>query len=158
MDDIDLKVLKVRGLPWSATKEDIINFFEGKSCVCRLLLFHHHLSGIGCEIKGGEDGIVTTLSKEGRPSGEAYIEMETQYDHDKGLTYDRKNMGTRYIEVFEVPRDEMMQHVVRKKILQEHTNGTDGGNDAGFIRLRGLPFECKKIDILRFLVGMWTSF
>lgn len=39
-----------------------------------------------------------TLTKEGRPSGEAYIELETQEDLDKAVAMDRKHMGKRYVE------------------------------------------------------------
>ena len=39
--------------------------------------------------------------REGRPSGEAFIELESKDDVQKALEYDRKCMGKRYIEVFE---------------------------------------------------------
>ena len=39
-----------------------------------------------------------TLSREGRPSGEAYIEMETMEDVDLACKRDRDYMGHRYIE------------------------------------------------------------
>ena len=38
------------------------------------------------------------LTREGRPSGEAYIEMATEEDVEKALKKDRQNMGKRYVE------------------------------------------------------------
>ena len=39
-----------------------------------------------------------TMSREGRPSGEAYVEMETDEDIEKACKKDRDHMGRRYIE------------------------------------------------------------
>lgn len=39
-----------------------------------------------------------TMSREGRPSGEAYIEMDTEEDLELALKKDREHMGHRYIE------------------------------------------------------------
>lgn len=39
-----------------------------------------------------------TYSKEGRPSGEAFIELKTSEDFKNALAKDRKYMGHRYIE------------------------------------------------------------
>ena len=41
------------------------------------------------------------LFREGRPSGEAFVEMESDEDVANALKKDKKNMGKRYIEVFE---------------------------------------------------------
>jgi hypothetical protein len=51
-----------------------------------------------CNIKNGKLGIQMTMSREGRPSGEAYIEMESDEDIDKALKKDKEHMGHRYIE------------------------------------------------------------
>ena len=40
-------------------------------------------------------------SREGRPSGEAFIEMESEDDVKNALKKDKERMGKRYIEVFE---------------------------------------------------------
>ena len=38
------------------------------------------------------------MSREGRPSGEAYVEFETEDDTKKGLEKDYERLGSRYIE------------------------------------------------------------
>ncbi len=73
-------VVRVRGLPWSATTDEILAFFDDSS------------------IKDGVDGIHMTMTREGRPSGEAYIEMEGADDVEKALKKDRQHMGKRYVE------------------------------------------------------------
>lgn len=73
-------VIKVRGLPWSTTVDEIIKFFGD------------------CNISHGKAGVHMTMSREGRPSGEAYIEMESEEDIDKACKRDRDHMGHRYIE------------------------------------------------------------
>ena len=79
-DGEDGFVIRVRGLPWSATTEEIASFFGE------------------CEIKGGQEGIHMTMTREGRPSGEAYIEMESDEDCEKAVKKDRQHMGKRYVE------------------------------------------------------------
>lgn len=44
------------------------------------------------------NGVCFTYSKEGRPSGEAFIELKTAEDFKNALAKDRKYMGHRYIE------------------------------------------------------------
>lgn len=70
----------MRGLPWSTTVDEIIDFFSG------------------CAISHGRDGVFIVMTKEGRPSGEAFIELETEDDLEKALKRDRQYVGTRYIE------------------------------------------------------------
>lgn len=51
-----------------------------------------------CDIVGKVSGVCFTYSKEGRPSGEAFIELKTAEDFKNALAKDRKYMGHRYIE------------------------------------------------------------
>lgn len=128
-EDEDL-ILKIRGLPWSTTVEEIIDFFSG------------------CNIRHGKEGVFIGMTKEGRPSGEAFIELETPEDVTKGLKKDRNYVGNRYIEVFRCKRSEM-EWVVRKS-----GQCMDSTLDDGCVRLRGLPFDCSKEEIAHFFAGL----
>jgi heterogeneous nuclear ribonucleoprotein F/H len=63
--DEESYVVKLRGLPWSTMANKILKFFSD------------------CNIKNGKLGIHMTMSREGWPSGKAYVEMETDEDIEK---------------------------------------------------------------------------
>ena len=44
------------------------------------------------------DSVHLTVTREGRPSGEAYIELDTEEDLEEALKKDRESMGKRYVE------------------------------------------------------------
>ncbi|XP_026149053.1 heterogeneous nuclear ribonucleoprotein H3 isoform X2 [Mastacembelus armatus] len=123
-------VVRIRGLPWSCTQEEVASFFSD------------------CDIVGKVNGVCFTYSKEGRPSGEAFIELKTAEDFKNALSKDRKYMGHRYIEVFKSNRSEM-DWVLKR-------NGpADYDNCSGcMLRLRGLPFGCSKEEIVQFFSGL----
>ncbi len=66
---------------------------QKKSCSCDF-----PFSLTDCDIVGKVNGVCFTLSKEGRPSGEAFVELKTSDAFKKALAKDRKYMGHRYIE------------------------------------------------------------
>lgn len=78
--------LRMRGLPFSANKEDIYRFFEEYNPVA--------------------DSIVLTYRSDGRATGEAYVGFETPDDSKRAMDLHRKSMGSRYIELFLSNRDE----------------------------------------------------
>ncbi|XP_042238449.1 heterogeneous nuclear ribonucleoprotein H2-like isoform X2 [Homarus americanus] len=123
-------VVRVRGLPWSATVEDVVKFFDGVN------------------IKNGRDGVHLTLSREGRPSGEAYVEVSSEEDVTLAEKKHNQHMGRRYIEVFKAKKSEM-EWVVKRAGF-----GASGGEDDGCVRLRGLPFGCSKEEIAQFFSGL----
>src|SRR4051794_13265935 len=96
-----------------------------------------------------------TLSREGRPSGEAYVELETPEDFKKALELHKKNMGTRYIEVFTSKRAEMEWMLGSQGRRGSFNPGVDEGIDDefGYVRLRGLPFGSKAEDVDQFFTG-----
>ena len=79
---INDNVVRLRGLPYDATKEDVANFF-------------------GDEFDIVEDGILLPLAKDGRSSGQAYVQFTNDEDAKKALEKNRQHMGHRYVEVFE---------------------------------------------------------
>ncbi|XP_052185262.1 uncharacterized protein LOC127796896 [Diospyros lotus] len=74
------RVLRMRGLPFSAGKDDIIEFFK--------------------DFELGEDSIHLTFNSEGRPTGEAFVEFECAEDSKAAMGKDRMTLGSRYIELF----------------------------------------------------------
>eukprot|EP01060_Flectonema_neradi_P001207 TRINITY_DN10712_c0_g1_i1.p1 TRINITY_DN10712_c0_g1~~TRINITY_DN10712_c0_g1_i1.p1 ORF type:complete len:306 (+),score=49.46 TRINITY_DN10712_c0_g1_i1:48-965(+) len=80
-------VIRLRGLPYSATEQDIANFLVGTS-IC-------------------QQGIHLVFNHQNRPSGEAYVELQSTADVDEAMRRDRKRLGERYIEVFRSSFDEM---------------------------------------------------
>ncbi|KAI4494974.1 heterogeneous nuclear ribonucleoprotein H [Polistes fuscatus] len=123
-------VVKIRGLPWSTTVDEIMKFFGD------------------CSITNGKEGVHMTMSREGRPSGEAYVEMDTPEDIEKACKRDRDHMGHRYIEVFKAKRGEM-EWVIKRSGLN-----LENAMDDGCVRLRGLPFGCSKEEIAQFFSGL----
>uniref|UniRef100_F6RXS2 Heterogeneous nuclear ribonucleoprotein H3 n=1 Tax=Xenopus tropicalis TaxID=8364 RepID=F6RXS2_XENTR len=123
-------IVRVRGLPWSCTKEEVLEFFSE------------------CSIIEGVSGIHFTTSKEGRPSGEAFIILDTEEDLKKALEKDRKYMGHRYIEVFKSNNTEM------EWVLKHNSTGDVDTASDGTVRLRGLPFGCSKEEIVQFFSGL----
>lgn len=123
-------VVKLRGLPWSCSAEDVQTFLSG------------------CVTHDGAAGIHFVYTREGRQSGEAFVELESEDDMKLALKKDRESMGHRYIEVFRSRRTEMDWVLKRSG-----PNSADAAKD-GFVRLRGLPFGCTKEEIVQFFSGL----
>jgi len=130
-------VVRCRGLPWSTTVDEIVNFFSDVS------------------FKDEKESVHLTLTREGRPSGEAYIELETEEDMNKALEKDKAHMGKRYIEVFKSKFSEMDWVVKRSGNSEKGGDGEKGQLfEDNVVRLRGLPFDSTKNDIEKFFDGM----
>ncbi|CAF0849421.1 unnamed protein product [Brachionus calyciflorus] len=138
-----MNVIKLRGLPWSCTNEDIIKF----------------LDGINVTSKPSNDpnsdektpSIYLTMNAEGRPSGEAFIELVSDQDLDLALKKNNAMIGQRYIEVFKSNQEQLNKHI------EESTSNTDNWSDP-VVRLRGLPYGCTQDDIVNFFNGLKIAF
>ncbi|XP_068422630.1 G-rich sequence factor 1 [Clinocottus analis] len=119
----EVYIMHVKGLPWSCTAHELLEFFSE------------------CTIRDGAKGIHLMVDHLGRPSGQAFIEMEHEEDVGKALEKDRQYLGPRYVEVCEVTNSDA------EALLQ-----TPGHSDV--VRLRGLPFSCTEEDIFQFFLGL----
>ena len=71
--------VRMRGLPFRATVDDVLRFFTG---------FHVMPAGI---VLGQRDG---------RPSGEAWVTFASPNEAQRALSMNHKNIGSRYVELF----------------------------------------------------------
>lgn len=85
--------LRMRGLPFSAAKEDIFHFFEGYNPI--------------------QESIVLTYRNDGRATGEAYVGFATPDDSRRAMDLHRRSMGSRYIELFISNKDEQGRALAR---------------------------------------------
>lgn len=86
-------ILRMRGLPYSATKKDIMEFFEG-----------YQLS---------ENNVHIVFNRGGRPSGDAYVEFANADDSKSAMKKDKGILGSRYIELFPSNVEEMRDETSR---------------------------------------------
>ena len=81
-------VVKMRGLPYKVTRNDILDFFSGLSVPL--------------------NGVHLMFNEREQPTGEAYVEFAGPDDRERAMSKDRQHIGGRYVELFRVSRGEMI--------------------------------------------------
>ncbi|CAI9761626.1 unnamed protein product [Fraxinus pennsylvanica] len=123
-------VLQLRGLPYTASKEDIMVFFK--------------------DFVLSESKIHMIANSEGRPTGEAFVEFASAEDSKAAMSKDRMTLKYRYIELFPSSQEELEETASSGRLLTKSFEGKDMGEPTTVVRMRGLPFSAGKSDI-RFL-------
>lgn len=85
--------LRMRGLPFTAAKDDIYKFFYGYNPI--------------------QESIVLTYRNDGRATGESYIGFATSEDAERAMALHRRSMGNRYIELFISNKEEQGRALAR---------------------------------------------
>ncbi|XP_013999025.1 G-rich sequence factor 1 isoform X3 [Salmo salar] len=98
-----------------------------------------------CRVRDGVKGIHLTVNRDGKPNGQAFIELEHEDDVGKALEKHRQYLGPRYIEVFEVTNSDA--ETILKKSVQLPARD-------GVVRIRGLPYSCTETDVMLFFSGL----
>ncbi|XP_077254180.1 uncharacterized protein LOC143893103 [Tasmannia lanceolata] len=86
-------VLRLRGLPFSAGKDDVLDFFN--------------------DFELSEDSVHIVINSDGRPVGEAFVEFSSAEDSKAAMVKDRMMLGSRYIELFPSSIEELDEAVSR---------------------------------------------
>eukprot|EP00252_Welwitschia_mirabilis_P013501 TRINITY_DN2969_c0_g1_i1.p1 TRINITY_DN2969_c0_g1~~TRINITY_DN2969_c0_g1_i1.p1 ORF type:complete len:264 (-),score=28.74 TRINITY_DN2969_c0_g1_i1:147-938(-) len=135
-------VVRLRGLPFHCTEEDVYEFFAGLNIVDVLL-----------------------LHKNDRFSGEAFCVFGSPMHVEYAIRKDHHNMGRRYIEVFRAKKQEYYQAIASEvRDLRSESGGgfssswkgrvpeasKDNTEWTGVLKLRGLPFSATPQDIVDF--------
>ena len=134
-------VVRLRGLPYSAQTKDIIQFLAD------------------AQVANGDAGIHFTFVADGRPSGEAFVELQSEEDVSKALEHHNEHMGRRYVEMFRASRGQMEWECrSENKVYGDGGEGyggggPGGGGSGGVVRLRGLPYGCAEEEVRRFFTG-----
>lgn len=84
-------VVRLRGLPYTATQEDVRLFMSG------------------VQLSAAADCIVFLQGPNGRPNGEAFLELADEQALLLAMTRHKEVMGSRYIEVFHSSKMDKLQ-------------------------------------------------
>jgi len=129
------KVLRMKGLPYTATEQDVLNFLKQGN------------------VQPAKVHIISDVAT-GRATGNAYAEFEHREEIMAALKLDRKVMGERYIELYEasmrdlkaalgLPSDEI-------GLTENFFDKGDGVYGDACIRMRGLPWNTTDLEIVDF--------
>ncbi|EAR94431.2 RNA recognition motif 1 in heterogeneous nuclear ribonucleoprotein hnRNP protein (macronuclear) [Tetrahymena thermophila SB210] len=102
-------IVKIRGLPYNATDQDIQKFFKDSQIV--------------------QNGIQKVYDGK-RPSGEAFIIFATKQDAQKAIEKDKEKMGSRYIEIFLSHLKEFTNHIKKRKSYSGSNGNSNGGSSS----------------------------
>uniref|UniRef100_A0A1L8DFZ5 Putative splicing factor hnrnp-f n=1 Tax=Nyssomyia neivai TaxID=330878 RepID=A0A1L8DFZ5_9DIPT len=100
--------VKLRGLPYSVSPNEIETFFEG------------------LELKQDRGGIHIVMDNRGRATGEAFVQFVNPDDTEKALKKNREKIGHRYIEIFRSSASEF-----RRSTFNSNRPGPYDRNDRG---------------------------
>uniref|UniRef100_A0A3P9IBA2 Epithelial splicing regulatory protein 1 n=1 Tax=Oryzias latipes TaxID=8090 RepID=A0A3P9IBA2_ORYLA len=150
----DQIIVRMRGLPFTATYEQVLAFFSPKDGLNET-----------SPVSGGKDGILFVRYPDGRPTGDAFVLFSCEEHALCALRKHKEILGKRYIELFKSTAAEVQQVLNRYSstplipvapapllsMLPSVSLLPPPGCVRDCLRLRGLPYTASIEDILAFL-------
>jgi len=138
-------IIRLRGLPWSATKEDVVNFLQGAQVTPSAVHF--------------------VLNAQGKPRGEAFVQLSGFDDVNRAMELHRQVLGHRYIEIFKSTPQEMSAVLARQngrsststafpRAAYSNISMLEDSKPYYIVRMRGLPFSASADQVARFFDGI----
>lgn len=94
----DQIIVRMRGLPFTATHEQVLQFFSPGEGLKET-----------CPVSGGKDGILFVRYPDGRPTGDAFVLFACDEHAQCALRKHKAILGRRYIELFKSTAAEVQQ-------------------------------------------------
>lgn len=136
-------VLRCRGLPYSASVEELVELFAEYDLVSDNVCI----------------GVCTAGNQQGKPSGDAILRFHSLEQAEAAMSgMQGATFGSRYLELFPCTEAELEKKASIGGIAGYEANARPTGDvnpqenrrGSGWIRLRGLPFTASVEDILEF--------
>jgi len=126
--------IQLRGLIWSATVEDIKKFLHD------------------CKVKK----VVIKKNEQGRPTGDAFVQLDSETDVEKAKSHNRKYLGSRFViieEIYESQFNKETQEVKETVKQEKNPNSSVKGSilSTNHVKLSNLPRGLSEQDITEFL-------
>eukprot|EP00953_Heterococcus_sp_UTEX-ZZ885_P007612 4599-Heterococcus_DN1.PRE.2 len=95
-------VIRMRGLPFSATKADIVSFFQGLSVL--------------------EESVQFVVRSDGRVTGEAFVTLASSAEAEAAMLRNGNHIGSRYVELFPSAIEEAARHTSSARHTYHHSH------------------------------------
>lgn len=133
---LDGATIKMRGLPFKASREDVVAFFQGWSLSEEAVFLLRHLDG--------------------RPNGEAFVVFENPSEARRATHKDRQTFGEkfgdRYVRVYPTLESDLpdMQAAALQQASPQGGSGMSYGQPDSVVKIKSLPFDATQLDIFHF--------
>lgn len=138
---LDGSVVKMKGLPFKATTEDVIKFFLAFSLRGDSVFFKRH--------------------PDGRPNGEAFVLFDNPEEARRATQKDRETFGDkfgdRYVRVYptlESDVSDMQAAVLQQNMVHHQGAGHPHVHTDSVVKIKSLPFDATQLDIIQFFEGL----
>lgn len=121
-----MKYLRLKGLPWHSSVQDVIDFFKGMELDAKNV----HLIKM----------------PDGRDSGECLVAVNSPEQFTLCMSFDKHFMGKRYIELY-TATDAEWERITNRK---HRTNRIPISDDSEVLLMRGLPYSAQEDDCISF--------
>lgn len=121
-----MKYLRLKGLPWHSSVQDVIDFFKG--------------------LKLETKNVHLIKMPDGRDSGECLVAVNTPEEFKMCMSFDKHFMGKRYIELYTATEAEWERITNRK----HRTNRIPINDESEVLLMRGLPYSAQEDDCISF--------
>lgn len=132
--------VKIKGLPFKATRADVLSFFSGWSLQAEDVFIQRHLDG--------------------RPNGEAFIVFKNPAEARRATQKHRETFGEkfgdRYVRVYptlESDIPDLQAAALQQATPQQAPPSFSNGHADSVVKIKSLPFEANQLDIIHFFVG-----
>lgn len=131
-------ILKLRGLPYTAREQEVLEFFRG--------------------IRVKTDNIAFLYGEDGKFTGQCYIKLFNQSDFDEALSFHNSDLGSRYIEIQEAFEDEWnaaynSQFPDKREYYFSSAIMETIDKTVGILKLKGLQLSATEDDIRGYFAG-----
>lgn len=96
-------IVRMRGLPFTCTAQQVIDFFQSNNSN------HSNQPNQRCEVLAGLDGVLFVKNQDEKPNGDAFVLFASEEHAQRALQKHRKNIGSRYVELFRSTISEVQQ-------------------------------------------------
>lgn len=127
----ELYLVQSNGYPWSITKQEIIQFFNG------------------VEILNGSKGIHFIIQERKNKCNKVYLQLASKIDYEKALTFTGKKLDGYNIEVIIVKNIEKYHRLISQPNYPAIQN---------VLRLGQLPIDVTREQIKNFFKGLFNLF